>query len=197
MDHTLGTSPTRQPADCLPTLAGRAPGSARNVVVLIPAGVGLDAALAILRGPGECYPPDVLSLGSDRTGGMRVVHDPAGGDAAIPATRVKVDLGVDDVGDLFAFAFGADDQQDAVRALALAGMLEQAGAANYLTYAVEAPGVGRYAFTIQRLHRPARLGRSAAIPSRTCSGHRCPPWTGFAVTGNSRKPSATDPTLFT
>jgi hypothetical protein len=152
MDHTLDTSSASQPAGGLPTPAGRARGSARSVVALIPAGVGLDAALAVMRGLGECYPSDTLSLGTDQAGGMRVVHDPNAGRAAAPTTRVEVDLGVDDVGDLFAFAFGADDQQDAVRALALAlvGMLEQAGAANYLTFAVDAPEVGRYAVTIQR-----------------------------------------------
>ncbi|HKS98933.1 MAG TPA: hypothetical protein VJT31_05320 [Rugosimonospora sp.] len=124
----------------------------KRVVAVIPAGVGLDAAIAVLRGLGECYPAASLSLGTDAGGGMRVVQDPEAAEAAAPAARVEVSLGVDDAADLLTFAFGADDQADAARALALAlvGMLEDAGAANYLTYTVEVPGTGRYALTVQR-----------------------------------------------
>lgn len=126
----------------------------RSVVALIPAGVGLDAAPAALHGLGACYPADTLALGSDPDGGMRVVHDPDAADAGVtaPAARVELGLGVDDAADLLSFTFGADDQQDAVRtiALTLVGMLEQAGAANFLTVTMEVPDVGRYAVTVQR-----------------------------------------------
>jgi hypothetical protein len=125
----------------------------KHVVAVIPAGVGLDAALAALRGLGGCYPADTLSLGTDPAGGMRVVHDPdAGAGVATPAARVELGLGVDEAADLLTFAFGADDQQDAARALALAlvGMLEDAGVANYLTYTIDVPDTGRYALTVQR-----------------------------------------------
>lgn len=125
----------------------------RSVVAVIPAGVGLDAALAALHGLGACYPADTLALGTDPDGGMRVVHDPAAAaGTAPPATRVELGLGVDEAADLLRFAFGADDQQDAVKAIALAlvGMLEDAGAANYLTLSLDVPDVGRYAVTVQR-----------------------------------------------
>lgn len=141
----------------------------KRVVAVIPAGVGLDAALAVLRGLGECYPAASLSLGTDVSGGMRVVHDPeAAAEAAASAARVEVSLGVDDAADLLTFAFGVDDQAEAARALALAlvAMLEDAGAANYLTYTIDVPGTGRYALTVQRCGGPTPAERIADLESR-------------------------------
>lgn len=123
-----------------------------TVVAIIPAGVGLDAALAAMQALGACYPANTLSLSNDATGAMRVLYDPAAAAATTPAARIEVSLGVDTQQDLLRFAFSADDQQDALQAIALAliDMLNAADAANYLTVTVELPGTGRYALTIQR-----------------------------------------------
>ncbi len=129
----------------------------RTVVAVIPPGLSLNAMVKVMAGIGVMYPKNTLFLATDDlTGGTLVLHDP---DAApAPATRtkpqVRVSAGKDQPGDLLTLAMavtGRDDQAGA-KALAvwLAGRLEAADAANYLTYTVTVPGVGEYGVTIQR-----------------------------------------------
>lgn len=138
------------------------------VVANIPPGVTIDAALAAIRGMSGVYPSDTLSLGNDPAGGMCIIHNPAAAPVGEPAPRATIALGVDEPGDLIAFAFSTDDQENALKALSLGliGMLDTAEAANYLTFSVEHPEVGRYAVTIQRCDGKTPAERIAELEQR-------------------------------
>lgn len=128
----------------------------RNTVARIPPGCTLDAVLDAMRGLGSCYPAGSLSIGNDpATGGTRIIFDPAVALDEHPAEKQLVaQLGVDNPADLITFALTAsgDDQEDGLKAMAawMARTLNDAGAANYLTFSVEIPDTGRYAMTVQR-----------------------------------------------
>ncbi|MFY1595451.1 hypothetical protein [Micromonospora sp. WMMD737] len=133
----------------------------RHVVAKILPGRTLDAALSAMRGMSKCYPEHTLSLSNDpSTGGMVVIYDPA----ATPAKGQRrkqptgavgeIALGVDESGDLLAYAFHpTTGTEDAVKALSLwmASLLQQTeGAANFVAFTLDHPDGVRYALTVQR-----------------------------------------------
>lgn len=128
----------------------------RTVVAVIPGGVTFGTCLATLDAMGKCYPPDTLALSSDTTaGGMLVVHDPAARPPSddTPAPTLTVELGVEHSGDLLAYAFTAEgDEEVSVHRMCVAmiAMLEEQHAANFLAMTMEHPKLGRYGITVQR-----------------------------------------------
>jgi len=149
----------------------------RQTVAILPAGAPMDAALAAMSGLGGVYPRHTLSMASDpHTGSLVVLYDPA----AAPVTadddqpadpQVEIGLGVDGPGDLMAYALSvtSEDQQEGVKAMAawLVDMLDRTeGAANFISFTMEHPGVGRYAMTLQRCDGQTPAERIAELKSR-------------------------------
>jgi hypothetical protein len=131
--------------------------SRQIVVGVIPPGVSLNAVTKAMGAWGALFPKHTLFVTNDPpTGGMLVLHDPdaAPDRAAKPKPEARIELGSDEPGDLLAYAMSLTgrDATEGAKALAvwLAEMLEQAGAANYLTYGVTLPDGAAYAVTIQR-----------------------------------------------
>lgn len=143
----------------------------KSLVATIPPGITLDAALAAMRGMGDCYPPHALAIRNSPDGGMDIIYDSeattSGG--AEHASSVGVSVGVEKPGDLLAYAFSLvnDDERAGAKAVAtwMIGELERAGAANYLTHTVEVPGRGRYALTVQRCSGKTPAERIAELES--------------------------------
>ncbi len=130
-----------------------------SVVAIIPPGITIDAALKAMRAMGGVYPKHTLFMDNDpATGGFRILHDPSAKTAPGTSTKpvAKVALGADEPGDLITFAMlvSGRDQELGAKALGvwLAERLDEAGAANYLTYSITLPDEGgTFAVTIQRV----------------------------------------------
>ncbi len=131
--------------------------SRQTVVGVIPPGVSLNAVTKAMAAWGALFPKHTLFVTNDaRTGGMLVLHDPDAKPTAVtgkPKPEARLELGADEPGDLLAYAMSVTgrDATEGLKALALwlARMLDEAEAANYLTFGVTVPDVGGYAVTIQ------------------------------------------------
>ena len=147
-----------------------------RAVATIPAGVTLDAALAAMKGMGDCYPPETLSLSNDPSGGMLVLYaERPDGAEPEPAPRMVIEVGAEPE-NLLAFAFTAaeGDEQDGLKAMALGmiRMLENAGAQNYLALTIEVPDVGRYGINIQRCDGKTPAERIAELETQIANRAR-------------------------
>jgi hypothetical protein len=154
-----------------------------HAVGVIPPGAPFTAAGDLLRGFGRCYPEHALRLSTDTlTGGWLIIFDPAAPAPSAPAKTGEADadpasepealgmtisLGIEEQADLLSMALEAEDGDQATGVKVLGGlmrnMLDQGGAANYLTHTLDYTDGKRYALTIQRVDGLTPAEKIAAL----------------------------------
>ncbi len=156
-----------------------------TVVGVIPPGATIDAALAVMKGLGGCYPPETLVMqNSAATGANLIVHDPSKkAEEPVPTHQLRVALGDTEPGDLLrqVFSMTTAKEQDGLKAMALflADVLEGSGAANFVEFTMAVPDVGEYGVVVHRADR--QLDPGARLASMLAEFHQmigALPWDG-------------------